>query len=188
MVQIVVNAGQLRRLEGALRGIKDGVPRALAPAINRALDRGRTVIKREIRKEYVIKAGDIPIRVKGANRSTLSGQIIIKQGMLDLNKFIYSPRFPVFGKRRRPVFIQVRVGGGGTRSDAFVATMPSGYTGPFARKGPSRLPVKKLLSIGAPIMAGQPSVGPAANEAMGDALAKRIDHEMKRVLASAGGR
>jgi hypothetical protein len=187
MVQITISSAQIAKLTRALGHIKNGVPKALSPAINRALNTGRTVIKREIRKSYVIKAKDIPIKVVGATRSTLGGAIIIQQGMLDLNKFPVRPMFPVRGKGRKPVWAQVRKGGGGTMPGAFVSAVPSGYVGPFIRKGSSRLPIQKLVTIGAPIMASQPSVGPAANKAMGDTLDKRLDHEMKRVLASAGG-
>jgi hypothetical protein len=187
MVTITIGTGQIAKLQRALGHIKNGVPKALSPAINRALNTGRTVIKREIRKTYLIKAKDIPIQVKGSTRSTLGGEIIVRQGMLDLNKFAVRPMFPVRGKNRKPVWAQVRKGGGGTMPGAFVSAVPSGYVGPFIRKGSSRLPIQKLITIGAGIMASQPSVGPEANKAMGDALDKRLDHEMKRVLASAGG-
>jgi hypothetical protein len=36
-------------------------------------------------------------------------------------------------------------------------------------------------------MASQPTVGPEVNKAMGDALDKNIDQQIKRVLAGAGG-
>jgi hypothetical protein len=187
MVAITINTQQMSKLTKALGHIKNGVPRALAPAINRALSSGQTVVKREIRKEYVIKAKDIPSRVKRANYTSLHGQIVIQDGMLELNKFRYNPKFAPHGKMRRPLFAQVRTKGGGTISRGFVADVGD-YSGPFVRKGDARLPIKKLLAISGPIMASQPNVGPAANKRIGDVLDKRIDHEIKRVLASAGGK
>ena len=176
---LTIDARQLRRLERTLGHIKNGVPRAVAPAINRALDKGRTTVKREIRKEYLIKYGDIPIKVQRANSASLNGAVVIRDGMLPLNKFKVSPRGVT--KRRTLIRAQVkRHGGGGILRHAFNTTL--GYPGPYERMGDARLPIRKLLTIGAPIMASQPTVGPEVNRQMGDTLAKRLDHEMLRIL------
>jgi hypothetical protein len=173
----------MAKLQRALGNIKDGVPKALAPAINRALASGQTTVKREIRKEYLIKAKDIPTKVHRATRQTLSGQIRIDQGMLDISKFVYRPKAVQRRKNKKPLFVQVKKGGGGIVARGFVAG-----TGPFQRRSAApRLPIRRILTIGASIMATQPNVGPAVNKTMGDTLAKRIDHEIGRVMASAGG-
>jgi hypothetical protein len=182
-VALQIDSRQMAKLQRSLGDIKDGVPKALAPAINRALSSGQTVVKREIRKEYLIKAKDIPTKVHRATRSTLSGEIRIDQGMLDISKFVYRPKAVRRGKKQRPLFVQVKKSGGGIVKRGFVTS-----SGPFQRRSrASRLPIRRILVIGAPIMASQPSVGPAVNKTMGDTLAKRIDHEITRVLASAGG-
>jgi hypothetical protein len=183
MVAIQIDASQLKRLTRAVKNIATDVPKVLAPAINRALDKGRTTVKREIRKRYLIKAKDIPIAVRGASTGNLNGAIVIRQGMLELNKFKVSPRGITTRKRVGGIFAQVKVGGGGKMPDAFIPA-GVGYVGPFIRAaGAGRLPMHKLLTIGAPIMATQPGVGPEVNKQMGDTLAKRIDHELQRVLA-----
>jgi hypothetical protein len=174
----------MRKLTRAVEGIKNGVPRVLAPAINRALAKGQTTVKREIRKDYLIKAKDIPTKLRRASYGTLGGEIRIEQGMLDITKFKYSPKTVQRGRNRRPLSVQVKKGGGGIVARGFVSSL-----GPFQRRSfAPRLPIRKILVIGAPIMASQPNVGPAANKAMGDELVKRIDHELGRVLASAGGK
>lgn len=186
MVAIQVDASQMKRLIRAVKDIEDGVPKVLAPALNRALDKGRTTVRREIRKEYVIKSKDIPIAVRGASRSKLGGEIVIRQGMLELNKFKVRPSGVQRRKNKRPVFAQVKKSGGRVMPGAFVPA-GVGYVGPFIRKaGAGRLPMHKLLTIGASIMASQPTVGPEVNKQMGDTLAKRIDHEIERVLEKAG--
>jgi hypothetical protein len=182
-VALTIHSGQLQKLQRVLGHIKNGVPRAVVPAINRSLSSGRTVVKREIRKEYLIKAKDIPTTIRRATYGSLSGQIRIEQGMLPLSNFKVVPRGIQRRKNKRPLFAQVKKGGGGVIKSAFF--IPGG--GPYSRIGPSRHPIYLLKTISAAIMATQPSVGPAANKAMGDTFAKRIDHEMKRVLASAGG-
>jgi hypothetical protein len=184
MVALTINAQQLAKLQKSLATIKNGVPKALVPAINRALDSGKTTVKREIREEYVIKAKDIPIKKKGANRATLGGALVIQQGMLPLEKF--ELKGGVWrGKRSSPLYARVKVGGGGTIATGFRL---AGFGKAYRREGPERYPIQRLMAIGAPIMASQPAVGPAVNKAMGDTLDKRIDHEIKRVLASAGGK
>lgn len=182
-VQLKIDASQMKKLERSLGHIKDGVPKALAPAINRALAGGQTTVKREVRKDYLIKAKDIPTSVHRATRSNLNGSIRIKQGMLDASKFVYRPKGVQRRKVKKPLFVQVKKGGGGFIKRGFVSGL-----GPFQRRSEApRLPIRKILVIGAPIMATQPAVGPAVNKVMGDTLAKRIDHEINRVMASAGG-
>lgn len=183
MVAIQIDSSQLRKLTRAVEKIKNGVPRVLAPAINRALAKGRTTVKREIRKEYTIKAKDIPIAIHRATYGGLQGEIKIQQGMLGLDKFNVRPKGVQHGKTKRPIFVQVKKGGGGIIQGAFY--IPQG--GPYSRIGPSRFPILKLATIGAAIMASQPTVGPEVNKQMGDTLAKRIDHELQRILSSAGG-
>jgi hypothetical protein len=181
MVNITIDANQMRKLERAVAKIKDGVPRVLAPAINRALDKGRTTVRREIRKVYLIKQKDIPISVVGASKGNLNGRIVLKDRMLTLDKFKVRPRGIQRRKNKRPIYAQVKVSGGGTMPHAFY--IPTG--GPYIRRGAARLPLKRLLTISAPIMASQPSVQPAVSKAMEETLATRIDHEINRVLNAA---
>ena len=182
MVEITIDSRELAKLDKVLVGIKNGVPKVLVPAINRSLDRGRTTVRREIRKAYLIKQKDIPIKVIGANRNRLGGTIVIKDTMLELGKFSIRPRGVQKRKNKQPLRAQVRVNGGGTLPHAFMTS----FGGPFQRVGPERLPIRKLLAIGAAIMASQPAVGPAASKAMGDSMDKQIDHQIKRLLATAG--
>lgn len=206
MVAINIDGRQMAKLQRTLRNIEKGVPKAMVPAINRALAKGKTTVKREIRKEYLIKAKDIPVAVKRATRGNLNGSVSVQQGMLPLSKFKFRPKQPfnlrgwyakqtgvsitphpdterkVVRRRNVPVFAQVKRSGGGVIPGAFV---PAGIKpiGPFVRvAGAKRLPIKRLMTIGAAIMASQPSVGPEVQKQMTDTLAKRLDHEMKRVL------
>jgi len=183
MVVVTIDPKQMAKLIRSVRRIENGVPKVLAPSINRALNKGRTEIKREIRAIYTIKAKDIPIKVRHAFVGRLNGDITVKDKMLDLNKFKVTPRTVTRGSRQRPVHATVRKGKGGFIKHAFIAKMPSGYLGPFVRVDKPRLPIEKLLAIGAGIMASQPTVGPAINKAMNDALAKNVDQQIERFLA-----
>jgi hypothetical protein len=188
MVEIDIDARELQKLKKTLLGIKDGVPRVIVPAINRTLYAGQTTIKREVRKQYTIKYSDIPTKVHPANRDPSHGEaggnVMVEQGMLELNKFAFTPRQP---GTRRVMQVQVRKGRRRPIPHGFTQRMPSsGYLGPFLRKGATRLPIKKLYTIGAPIMASQPTVAPEVAKVMGDTLDRRLDHEVERVLNSAG--
>jgi hypothetical protein len=183
MVAINLDAKQLAKLKRSLSHIENGVPKAFVPAVNRALAAGQTTVKREIRKIYTIKSKDIPTKLHRARYASPIGHIRIDQGMLDASKFFYSPKAVQRRKSKKPLFVRVKKGGGGFIARGFVSRL-----GPYQRRSDApRLPIRKIITIGAPIMAAQPTVGPAVNEKMGDTLARRIDHEVERVLASAGG-
>lgn len=181
MVEVTIDGKQIAKLQKALGHIKDGVPKALSGAINKTLNRGRTVVRREIRKTYLIKQKDIPIKVKGASVGRLGGEIRIDDGMMPLNKFKLSPKGVQRRAHKKPIFAQVKKGAGGTLGRAFMTS----FGGPFARRGRERFPIKFLRTISAPIMATQPSVGPAANAEMSKALAKNMDNQIVRVMAGA---
>ena len=183
MVSINIDTKQMERMAKQVAHIKDGVPRVMAAAMNRALSKGKTVVKREIRKVYLIKARDIPITVVRATFTRMNGQIMIQSGMLPLSDFPHVPRSVTKRTRGKPIKATVKVGRGGTLRTGFLTQFKSGHIGIFRRVGKERLPIGELRSIGAPIMAAQPQVGPAANKAIGETMAQRLDHEIKRVLA-----
>jgi hypothetical protein len=180
MIAIQVNARDLRKLHVCLDDIKNGVPRALTPAINTALNKGRAELKREIRKEYTIKAKDIPIALHRASYNHLAGDFRIDQGMLPISKFELHPRG--FTKHRKPILARVKKGKGGYLKHAFY--IPRG--GPWKRLGPERYPIVPVVTISAAIMASQPAVESVVNNAMEVTLGKRIDHEIDRIMATAG--
>jgi hypothetical protein len=187
MVNIEIDASQMQKLQATVGRLHKGIPRVLAPAINRALAHGKTIVSRQIRKEYLIQNKDIPMTVERATYGSLHGAVVVKQGMLDLNKFRILPkvitRVQAFG-----VYAKVKKKGGANMPGAFLARMQrSGYRGPFIRAaGAKRLPIHKLITVGASIMASQPQIGPIVSKEMGDTLAKRIDHEIERVMTTGG--
>lgn len=167
----------MKKLVKALDHIKNGVPKVVVPAINRALDKGRTEIRREVRKIYIIKAKDIPITKTGANKGSLGGSLMVRDTMMFLDRFFTSG-----GVKRKPLFARVKIGGGGVIAHGFKWSMRA-----YRRVGAERLPIRRLYSISAPIMVSQPHIAPIVNKAMGDMLDKRLAHEFIRVMSAAGG-
>jgi len=185
MVTLVVDFSQLEKHLKVLRDIKNGVPRVLVPTINRTLAAGQTAIKREIRKRYEIKYSDIPIKKETAHYGNLEGSLTLADHMMELGKFHISPRGVQKRRPLKPIFARVRVGKGGRLATGFM-TGGLPYAGPWRRVGKSRLPIKKMLTISAPIMASQPSVAPVIAKVMGDTFEKRLDHEIERVMQQSG--
>jgi hypothetical protein len=183
MVEISIDASALKKLIKVVGFIRNGVPRVLVPAINRGLTHGRTVLKREITKQYTIKAKDIPTKVKPANYTNLNGYVTVKQGMLGLEKFRHTPVSPP--KHPRMVRAEVRIGRGGNIPHGFVQRMPNAFVGIFTRYGKERLPIKRLLTIGAGIMASQPGVRGTVAREMRDTTVRRVHHEVDHLLAVA---
>jgi hypothetical protein len=144
---------------------------------------GRTEIGRQTREVYLIKQKDL-YSTLSMKLSGMTGEIRSRySGMLPLWDFKVSPRRS--GGRRRPVHATVKKGGGGTLGRAFVGGMASGHVGVFARTGSSRLPVRELRTISAPIMMSQAEVAEPAMEKMAEVFDRRMDHEANRLLASA---
>lgn len=175
MIQIKLDTTALERHQRALSKIEGGTEKAGARALRRSMEQGRTALGREVRRVYLIKQSDfystLTLRTKG-----MVGEISSKySGMLRLDDFKVRP-----GTRTRPAWGQVKKGGGGTLGRAFVF---GGRT--FARKTQARLPIERLQSISGPIMASQPGVAEPAREKMAESFEKRLDHEIKRLLATA---
>jgi hypothetical protein len=184
MVGLTIDAKQLKRLEWVIGHIEGGVEKAVSGAINKTLSKGKTTVKREIRKIYEIKAKDIPVSLTKAHPGSQQGEIRVEDGMLALIQFKVRPRTVMRkGGRRRIIQATVRRGKGGAIPHGFIGQMASGHVGVFTRVGKTRLPIGERLSIGSPIMASQPSVGPQVNKAMGDAMEKNMDNQIERVLA-----
>lgn len=107
-------------------------------AINKTLTQERTQIRREIRADTGIPVKIIGKRVKlkRANRRRRVGRIFI--GTYNVKVADLKPR-----QLRSGVSYSGR-GGRVRKEGAFVATMKSGRTGAFIRKGKARLPIKEL--------------------------------------------
>ena len=125
-VALNIDTREMKKLHRALDHIRDGVPKAVVPAVNRALSSGQTTIKREIRKIYLIKAKDIPTKLHRARYASPVGHIRIDQGMLGVDKFRYKPRAVQRRKNKRPLFVQIKRSGGGVVARSFVTSGKGG--------------------------------------------------------------
>lgn len=183
MVALTIDGSQIKRLVNAVDHIEKGVPRIVKPIVKRILDKGQQTVTRCIQAVYMIKTADIWITTE--TKGDMGGSIVIKGGMLRLTRFPHHPYIAPQGRMQSPMWAQVRVGGGGVMPGGFMTASARGIY--IRSKGAGRLPINWLLTIGAPIMASQPEVGPIANEQLGNELADMIDAEIDKLFSQTEG-
>ena len=180
---IEFSADRINRAIAALSHIPGAAPQAIANAINRASETARTEAARKVRESYYIKHGDVigTINIKKATPSDLAAAVISKGGPSPLMKFKVTPSAPQ-PRRRTPIIVRVKRGGGGTIRRAFVAQMQSGHIDVFNRVGQSRLPIIERYGPSIPQMLGSPTVTQWVREKAGEKLEERLNHEITRIL------
>lgn len=180
---IELTAEQIKKAQDYLGHIPGAVPRALANAINRAAESARTEAARKAREIYHVKHKDIisTIKIKKASQDDLTAVVSSSGNLLPLSKFRITPRRPQ-PKRKKPVIVRVKRGGGGPVKNVFVAKMQSGHIGVFARVGKARLPIQEKYGPSIPQMLGSPTVSAWVEEKAVERLEQRLDHEINRIL------
>ncbi len=184
---ITINENQLREAEVLLRSIPGGINKAIAAALNRAAEGGRTDVSRKARERYHVKSKDITstIRLTKAAPDNLSAIVLSSGRPLALTKFKVTPSKPPQKKRTNPIIARVVKGEGGQIRGAFVARMQSGHVGVFHRAGQSRYPIIQRYGPSVPQMLGHRSVTEYVEQRAQEQLEARLDHEIGRLLRGA---
>lgn len=182
--------GKMRKEFSHLSGreFNKGVSRAL----NRTIMKVRTEASRSIRKNYKLPAKEVKkhTKLKRSRPNYLVAEIVYGGRPIPLKHF--KPRQTAKG---------VSVNITGTRKtirSAFIATMPSGHIGVYARGkyGGSRgfvfrknrvrthghdLPITELMTTSVPIMAANNDVVKQVTQTANDMFPKRLEHELGRL-------
>lgn len=186
---ITVSAEQLNTAKSMLKGIKDGVPRAAAAAINRAAEMSRTEITRIITRAYYVKARDVnaTIDIRRASMATLTAEIRSRGTAIPLEKFRVGgnpiTRLRRFPRSSKPVKVQVRRDSTAEPS-ANIFAAKSRRGGAFAlyrRKGEKRMPIQSLFGPPIPIMMGVDRNFAQINARAQEILDRRFTHEIERL-------
>jgi hypothetical protein len=183
MIRVTLDAKGMALIEKKLSALHKDAPKAISRAINRAIKAGATDVSKNVRAQFLIPKGklDATFRFKNSTPGDLHGEIkSFYAGMLPASDFKLTPKVP--SRRARPVRLTVKKGGGGIISRGFIAQMKSGHINAFRRVGTSRLPIKALHTISAPIMVGVAQVAEPAMSRMQEIFDTRLDHEMNRLL------
>lgn len=171
------------RAEKMLRGIEGAAPKALARAINRAVEGARSEGVRKVRDEYTARARDIrdTIRISRAKPNRPQAVISSIGPALSLSAFKYSPA-SVNGRRRTPIRVAVKRGERDALERSFVARVGGGKKAIYERVGKSRLPIRKLTGPSVPQMIGNPLVIDSMADRAREVMDQRLDHEIDNIL------
>lgn len=139
-IQVKVDERSFKEAAHILRAVPRAVPRVFRRALNRTVDMAATDLKRRVGAQITVKKGKIAkgISKKKASYANLTSSIGAKPfrpGLLD---------FPGTKESRHGVRYRIsRTAGRKTIEHGFIATMPSGHRGVFARGQPTRLPIRE---------------------------------------------
>ncbi len=192
---ITLDASKLKELEQRLGEYRKKAPVVLYRAINRAAANLKTNATKEVRKTYVIKAGEIKntMTISRATSKRLSATVVSRGNALGLEKFSIRPAQPRPKKPPKSLKVQVRKDNGmkGLLS-AFVANAQGNRV--FEReKGRTRrkkrrdgqwteLPIKRLFGPPVPVMLENEGVRSRLESEAAKVFEKRLEHEINRVL------
>jgi Prophage minor tail protein Z (GPZ) len=157
-----------------LREYPKRTERATMRALNRALTSGHTELARLIAKDMGLKVGDVKAALKStpATPSKLEVRLAASAKRIPLVKFAAR-------QTKSGVSYNLGTGGGGRKklAHAFIATMPTGHVGVYARKTTKRLPIDQKFG---------PSIGGVLAKYRAQGIAKmrqtfeqRLAHELK---------
>lgn len=202
MINIEISEENLERTEKLLAGIPKGAERAFSNAINRGLSHLKTQAFKEVREVYAVKLSDLnsatKVRVQKAGGQSPVGYINFAGVKIPLYKFKASPSSP--GSKQK-VKAGVKIGGGATFENAFIARMMSGHLGVFERTGEQGIEkrlekykpnkytekVEEKMGLAAEQMIRNEDVLEKVSEEAQKKVNERLEHEIYRILNGYGG-
>ena len=186
---IDVSAPGLETARRALAGIPGAFEKAVAPALNRAIAHGKTVVTRKVRETYDVKYGAVQKTLQSlrATRRQLRADLISKGQAIPLAQFRVSPRRSTGRRPRKGLRVSVKRSGGEYLQQAFVGNW-KGESEVLQRVGDSRLPIKRLFGPAVPSMLGEETISSVTERAIGAEFEKRLTHETDRILKGILGR
>jgi len=172
-IQVTVDERSFKEAAHILRAVPRAVPRVFKRAIGRTVDMAATDLKRRVSKHITARKGDI---AKGISKkkTTFYGSVGAKP---------YRPgllAFPGTKQTKHGVSYRLSRTAGRKRIEhGFIATMPSGHRGVFARGGPSRLPIREARGPSIwKVITGTAGLLKACTDAAGKRLGKLINDQI----------
>lgn len=153
------------------------IPKVLSRALNRANKAAETAAKREVADKYTLSRATVSatLKLKGATAGNLTAELRSTGGVMPVTKYKAS-------QTGAGVEVQIKKGGGGLITSAFIANLRSGHVGAFNRTGSSRLPIKERYGPSIPSILGTEPVSAVIQEKAVETFDKRLDHEVSAVL------
>ena len=145
------------------------IQRASFAAMGRAMSHAKTVLGKEIRTEYAIKARRARSAIT-AKRVKTSGstqaEILVRGGNLLASEFSLRPKTDTTGGRRKAVRLGIRKGG--------VQRIDRGFV--------SSYPIEPLFGPAVPGMAANERVVDAVQSDFKETYERRLEHEISRLM------
>lgn len=170
----------------AVKKLAEKAPRVVNRAFKRTGERLQTVAVQEVRKEYIIRAGDVQ-KYGNLHLGQKNDKIEFKSSGRNL-RLIKFKTTPIRLVKRRPKVLKAAVKRGDKKpiSGAFVQIMRNNSLGVFRRRGKQRLPIEQLYGPGVPIMLNSAKIRDKLQDEMTQKLEQRLEHEMNRAMKEAG--
>lgn len=172
-IKVTVDERSFKEAAHILRAVPRAVPRVFRRAIGRTVDMAATDLKRRVGAQVTAKKSEI---AKGISKkkSTYYGSIGAKPfrpGLL---------AFPGTKQTKHGVRYRLsRTAGRKTIEHGFIATMPSGHRGVFARGGETRLPIREARGPSIwKVITDTAGLLRACTDAAGDRLGKLINDQI----------
>ncbi|HUX16609.1 MAG TPA: phage tail protein [Phycisphaerae bacterium] len=183
-ISVDVDPARLAELAEELEGITHGVPRVLTRALNKVAAHARAQVVRAVRRVLNVKAGELRRRnvtLRKAHYDRLAASVHITGRRIPLRSFAAR-------QTRRGVSYAIGPGRRKVLAGSFLAVMPSGHRGAFARRKRSRLPIVEQFGPSVPaVVEGIEELGQAALEqSLGTRLEGEVDTQLGLVLARHG--
>lgn len=162
IVFTVDDNGMVQTIANQLGEYADKAPTVLKQALNATAKDARSMLAEQAKDIYIVQKSKFnkAMKIKSASARKLEALIVTAGAPLELIDFKANPKKPSTGSARPDVMTgKVLVQNSMKRLEmgnlkAFVAKFKSGHVSIVQRKGPERLPVKKLLSPSIPKMIG----------------------------------
>ncbi len=183
---IEISCEQLEKVNTLLSDIKGAPQKVLHNAINRGLNKVKTVAAKDAASVYTVSTSTIKsaahTKQKNATSGSIVGSITFSGHKLPLKKFKVSG---TGGQRRKAVSAIVKKGSGGALLHAYVRNLGNG-AGVFERKTSKRESSETLMALSAAQMIGNDDVLMNIEHEASEVVEKRIEHEISRILAGIG--
>lgn len=182
---VTLTAEQIARAEAALAAVPRGAVRAMARAINRAVEAARAETVRQVQAAYHVTSAAIreTLTIARATPERLAAHVTSKGKRMPLHDFGPRPDTPgTGGPGKAPLAVATSKGEGRQPiAGAFVARMGS-HLGVYVREGKKRHPLRELYGPAVPQMAGRADLALAIEARAQEMLDSRLDHEIGALL------
>ena len=186
---------QIAYIQMRLGALNDQAPKVLARAINDTAKQARKKLVDKAQETYVVKTGRFnkAMTIKTANQNRLAATITTKGAPMELHDFKVSPSGRPSSSNLPDTVKGKVVAANSLKSlqkgniKAFITAFASGHITVAQRTGPSRLPIKTLMSVSIPQMIGSEAhVYGILQPEIAETLQRNDDAEIEKMIKKEG--